>query len=169
MSQSNLIAGLKVKHAALLGELDLMERCLEKAKKEAERMPEFEAGIVRFKEVLSHIVPLLQHLDHSFEASQTKPHRPYHRTNPFKNGECARLGLDTLRRAQEPMTVREVALVILAQAAVHQPDENVLLRTCNALDATFRAYEGKTIDVMPRRRPKRWYVKRSMASQHAQD
>ena len=169
MAQSNLLAGLKHKHASLLGELETVEQHLARAKASVERIPDLETQAAKLREAVDHVVGVLQHLDENFDPTTTKARKPWQRIVPFKAGECARLALDTLRRADEPMMVSEIALAILARVGFPDPDDQLLLRTCSAVDATCRSYKGRTLAVIPGRRPNRWYVIGSKAARHVQD
>jgi hypothetical protein len=66
--------------------------------------------------------------------------------------------LDVLKVAKGPLTVREVALQLLASKDQANPDHTTIRDLEGGARATSRYKEGKVVQIVSQRMPARWKV-----------
>lgn len=79
--------------------------------------------------------------------------------NPwFKRGTLFRAVLDTLRGATGPMTVREIALAVLASKGVQEPQAKAVKSLEGGIRASLDNHAGKTVERAGEAVPARWKI-----------
>jgi hypothetical protein len=79
--------------------------------------------------------------------------------NPwFKRGTLYRAAIDVLRRAEKPLTAREMMLAILDGKAP-QPSRKQELDVQAAILAALRKHQGKGVETAGDGRPARWQIR----------
>lgn len=169
MAQSNLLMGLKAKYAGVRGELIATEERIETIKAAYAGLPELEARIEQLQQNLQHLVPVIRMVEPDWDEETVAPRKPFTRRIPVKTGDCARLTLDILREATEPMSAREVALEVLRRSGIAEPDQLAREQTTNAVNASLRQHRDRLVQADDHW-PMRWTILRPrVAKEKCQD
>ena len=146
MGQTNLRASLGKRYSALTGQLREVHENIDRIKREVEKLPDLEARIPKLEALISSAAMLLADADPSWAIEQTPAIRPWTHglTVPF--GSCGRRGMEVLRKADKPMTARQIALEVLRQSGTENPDAKLVQRTLGAIEASLRKFRGRTVD-----------------------
>ena len=99
MTNSHCLSGLVAERAELAGELRLTE----------ERLDQLRADIL-------HLDAAIRIIDPRYHTDAIVPRVRRQRREWFGNGELLRMVLETLRKAPEPLTARESAVVLMERS-----------------------------------------------------
>jgi hypothetical protein len=146
MGYSNLRASLEKRYSALTGQLREAHENIARNKREVEKLPEIEASIPKLEALIESAAMLLEDADPSWRRDQTPAIKPWTHTLPVPFGSCGRRGMEVLRQDGEPMTCRQIALGVLRQGGVDEPEGKVVQRTLNAIEASLRKHRGRTVE-----------------------
>lgn len=124
MGITNLRHSLEKRYSGLTGELQDVYDKIERIKREAdqlsalqERVPELERQIANARNVLQDVHP-------DWDPAATPAIKPWTHHIPVPFGQCGRRGLKTLREANRPMTVRQVANAVLVECNAPEPSRS---------------------------------------------
>jgi hypothetical protein len=125
MTQSHCLSGLVAKRAELAGEIRLAE----------ERLDQLRADIL-------HLDAAIRIIDPSYHTDAIVPKVRRQRREWFGNGELLRMVLETLRKAPEPLTAREIAVALMERKGFDATDAATVRLVEKRVDATVRWREG---------------------------
>lgn len=128
MGLTNYQHALRKKYSALTGELEEVRVQIKRIQREQAKLPALQARISKLEALIASAAMLLKDASDEWEPEQSPPVRPYTHTLPVPYGTCGRRAMDVLRRADKPMTVRQIAMQILIEAEQDIPEPKVLLR-----------------------------------------
>ena len=104
---------------------------------------------------IEHVAAVILMLEPAFDLSTIAPRTRYKRNPLFKRGECFRSAVDVLRRAEGPLTSKEVAMRMLHAKGIAEPDRLIVRHMVGAVHVSFLNHRGRT--VMAREgKPVRW-------------
>lgn len=146
MGTTNCQAALRKKYSALTGERDLLLERIKRIRSEQALLPKLEARAARLEALAQSAGILLQEEDSDWNASECPPVRPWTHSLPIPFGTCGRRALEVLRNAEKAMTVREIALEVLRQVGVIDPDRETIQRAQNAVDSSLRNHRGRGVE-----------------------
>ncbi|MBB4642878.1 hypothetical protein [Rhizorhapis suberifaciens] len=125
MGSTNLQHSLRKKYSALTGELVEVRKAVTRIQRDHEKMPGLEERARKLEALIGAAAILLKDISPDWTPEQTAPVRPRTHTLPVPYGSCGRRAMDVLRRADKPMTVRQIAMEILREAKKDIPEPNV--------------------------------------------
>jgi hypothetical protein len=135
------LAALVRKRAELAGEIRLAEG----------RLDQLRADIL-------HLDATIRILDPGYHADATVPKARRQRRGWFGNGELLRMVLETLRKAPEPVTAREIAVALMERKGFDATDATTVRLVEKRVDATVRRREGLVERVLYGPRSVGWKV-----------
>ena len=145
MGMTNLQHSLRKKFSALTGELAEVRANIERIQREQSKLPELEARIPKLEALIESAAMQLKDASDDWEPEQTPPVKPWTHMLPVPFGSCGRRGMEVLRKADVPMTTRQIAQEVLRQSGSECPDPKTLQRTQNAIEASLRKHRGRTV------------------------
>lgn len=145
MGMTNFQHSLKKKYSALTGQLVEVRANIERIHREQTKLPELEARITELEALIESAAILLRDIEKDWKPEQTPPIKPWTHQLPVPFGSCGRRGMEVLRNADHPMTVRQVAKQVLLQAGDESPDAKTLQRTTSAIEASLRKRRGRSV------------------------
>jgi hypothetical protein len=128
VANSFCLSGLVEKHAELAGEIRLLE----------ERLEQLRSNIL-------HLDATIRIMDPAYHTDAIVPkvrRQRRQRREWFGNGELLRMILETLRKAPEPLTAREIALALMERKGFDQNDAATVRLVERRVDSTVRQREG---------------------------
>lgn len=146
MGHTNLRHSLTKRYSALTGQLLHVRENIERIKREAAKLPELEARIPELERLIESARLLLEDTDPNWAVEEAPPVKPWTHHIPVPFGQCGRRGLNYLREAQVPMTVREIAKGVLRDVGQEEPEREILQRVQNAIESSFRKFRGRTVE-----------------------
>jgi hypothetical protein len=163
MGMTNFQHALKKKFSALTGQLVDLRANIDRIRREQAKLPELEARIPELEALIDSAAMLLRDVDGKWEPEQTPPIKPWTHGLPVPFGSCGRRGMEVLRNADQPMTVREIATEVLRQVGNDTPDTKILRRTQGAIEASLRKHRDRSV-TSSGKYPAQWksIVKREM-------
>jgi hypothetical protein len=84
---------------------------------------DLEKRVARFRADLANIDAAIRILSPGSEPGAIPPKRAYKRTKYFARNELARMALDLMRKAQEPLSAREIAVSIMKAKGLAMGDD----------------------------------------------
>ena len=109
---------------------------------------------------IEHVAAVILMLEPDFDLSAIAPRTRYKRNLLFKRGECFRAAIDVLRRAEGPLTSKEVATRMLQAKGAAEPDRLTVRHMVGAVHVSFLNHQGGTI-IAHKGKPVRWSLGRS--------
>lgn len=146
MGTTNLRASLRKRYAHLVGQRDDLIIKIERTKRDIAKLSEMEAELPKLDGLIDAAKALIRDNDPDWSPDHTPAIKPWTHHIPVPFGQCGRRGLNVLRDAQRPMTVRQVAKEVLSDCGVDEPEPDVLRRVQNAIETSFRHYRGRTTE-----------------------
>ena len=146
MGKTNLRHSLEKLYSAVTGELEGVQKNIARIKREMEQLADLEASVPELESVIESTALLLKRSDPEWEPEQTPAIQPWTHTLTVPFGTCGRRGLEILRRADRPMTAREIAAQVLRENGDESPDSKLIDKTTNSIGATLRANRGRTVE-----------------------
>jgi hypothetical protein len=105
---------------------------------------------------MKHIEAVIRMFEPGYDVRRIAVRRR-NRKNPwFKRGTLFRAALDVLRRADGPLTTREIAVAMLRAKGVSQPGLKQLRDLYGGIQSSMRNYEGKSVERVGEGMPRRW-------------
>ena len=146
LGHSNFRASLEKRYSALTGQLREVRDNIARIQREVEKLPQLEAEIPKLEALIESAAMLLEDADPTWQREQTRAIKPWTHNLPVPFGSCGRRGMEVLRQADKPMTARQIALEVVRQSGVDQPDKPTIQRTLNAIEASMRKFRGRTVE-----------------------
>ncbi len=129
MAEPHVISTLCAKRAELAGEVQAAEK----------RLDQLRADLV-------HLDAVLRVFGANVRPEQIAPKRSYRRRGWFKHKELPRLILGALRDASEPVTARDLALVVMASKGMDVGDAATLDEIGDAVRRYLRRQQGRLVE-----------------------
>jgi len=104
---------------------------------------DLEKRIARFRADLANIDAAIRILSPSSEPGAIPPKRAYKRTKYFARNELARMALDLMRKAQEPLSGREIAVAIMKAKGLAMRDDRLCATVTDMLLVALRSLEKR--------------------------
>lgn len=123
MAEPHVLSALVTKRAELAGEIEGLERQAD-----------------QFRADLLHIDAAIRIFAPDYRPNEIRPKAKRMKGEWFAHGELMRLVLETLRKASDPMTAKEIALALMAHKGFDTSDER-----------TVRLVEKRVFSVLTRR------------------
>lgn len=112
----------------------------------------------RLAQAMRHVEAVLKLLAPGYDVRPIAVRR--RRGNPwFKRGTLLRHSLDVLRAANRPLTVREIALAMLAKRGVTGVKPKAVADLRCSVQSSLRNHEGKSVVENKETSPARWSIK----------
>lgn len=146
MGTTNLRASLEKRYASLTGSLTEVRANVARIEREAATLPDLKAEAARLATLVDSAALLLADIDPEFQRERVKAVRPWTHGIPVPFGTCGRRGMAVLREADGAMTVRQIATEVLRRIGVEAPDQKVMQRTVNAIEASLRKHRGRGVE-----------------------
>lgn len=108
---------------------------------------------------LWHVGVVIQILEPGFNVKKIVPKAKRTASIWFERGECIQGTLDVLRKAETPLSARQIALVLLERKGINNPSEKVIEKTGRAVYAGLSFRRGKSVIAGDEMRPVRWSLR----------
>ena len=146
MGLTNFKLALERRYSALTGRLQATRDDIERIKREVLQLEELEARIPELEALIASAEMLLRDARPDWSPAATPPLKPWTHHLPVPFGTCGRRGMEVLRKANRPMTVREIALKVLRDVECEDPDRKMIKRTLDAIEASLRKHRGTSVE-----------------------
>lgn len=103
---------------------------------------EFEERLEQLRSDVLHVDAVIRLMDPAYQLDAIVPKSRRQRRQWFGNGEMLRIVLETLRRATDPLTSREVAMEVMERKGFDTNDGATLRLIEKRVDATIRRRGG---------------------------
>jgi hypothetical protein len=104
-----------------------------------------------------HVEAVIKMLDPTFNLRRIAVKR--RQPNPwFKRGTVYRRAVDALRTADQPLTTREIAELVLAANNIKTPDKADLADLIGTINSSLRNHDGKGVQRTNEGSPARWRI-----------
>lgn len=143
---TNFRLSLEKRYAALTGELEQVHANIDRIKREALALTVLEEKVPKLEALIASADMLLRDANPEWQPEETPAVQPWTHQIPVPFGTCGRRGMEVLRVADTPMTVREIALEVLRGVGDDAPDRKTIQRTLNAIEASLRKHRGRTVE-----------------------
>ena len=112
----------------------------------------------RLAESMKHVEAVIRMFDPAYDVRRISVRRR-HKGNPwFKRGTLLRHALDVLRKAQGPLTAREITERMLAARGVSGATPKAVRGLIASLQSSLHNHDGKTVNRVGAGLPARWTV-----------
>lgn len=112
----------------------------------------------RLVDAMRHVEAVMKLLRPGYDVRPIAVRR--RKLNPwFKRGTIFRLVLDILRKAESPLTAREITLQMLADKGVQNASQRAVRDLICGVIASLRNHKGKTVETVGEGMPVRWRLK----------
>lgn len=145
MGQTNLKQALERKFSLMAGEFKEKEREVARIQSLFEELPALSKRAERLRHLLSCAQELLTEIDPAWKPARVKPVVPNVHKAPVPMGEIAKGALATLRKAENPMTAREIAIEILYAHGITVYDKPTLTRVTNSVLSSLKKKDGLVV------------------------
>lgn len=146
MGHTNLRASLRKRYSHLKGQRDELVRRIDTVRRDAARLGDLEAEVPELERLIDAAELLLRDNDPEWDPDETQSIKPWTHHIPVPFGQCGRRGHKILREAGSPLSCRQVAKQLLVEVGVNDPEPETLRRVQNAIEASFRKFDGRTVE-----------------------
>ncbi len=113
----------------------------------------------RLAESMKHVEAVIRLFNPAYDTRRISVRRR-HKGNPwFKRGTLLRHALDVLRKAQGPLTVREITERMLAACGVSGATPKAMRGLIASVQSSLQNHNGKTVARVGQGMPSRWITK----------
>jgi hypothetical protein len=112
----------------------------------------------RLAESMKHVEAVIRLFDPAYNVRRIAARRRYKGNGIFKRGTILRHALDTLRKAQGPLTAREITEHMLAGRGA-QTDAKAMRSLIASVQTSLQNHDGKTVARFGEGMPGRWQLK----------
>lgn len=155
MGITNFRHSLTKRYAGLTGELVDVRLSIDRINREVAKLDELGERVVELERLIESARMLLQDADPDWRPEDTAAIKPWTHTIPVPFGSCGRRGMEVLRQAGCAMTVRQIAKQVLAEVGCTEPEIDIVRRTQNSIESSFRKFKGRTV-VSSGKYPAQW-------------
>ncbi len=107
-------------------------------------------------ESMKHVEAVIRLFDPAYDTRRISVRRRHKGNAWFKRGTLLRHALDVLRKAQGPLTAREITEVMLAARGVTSASPKALRGLIASVQTSLQNHEGKTVSRVGEGSPGRW-------------
>ena len=129
MAETHVVSALTAKRAELAGEIQAAEK-----------------QIAQLRANLVHLDATLRLFDSNADPEAIPTKRPYRRRKWFADGELPRRILDMLRGSPKPLSVTEIASLVMAQKGLDGGDRATLLLIRKCAQSYLRRQSGVLVE-----------------------
>ncbi len=112
----------------------------------------------RLAEAMQHVEAVIRLFDPAYDVRRITARRRYKGNGIFKRGTILRRALEVLRKAQGPLTAREITERMLAARGVSAPAPKAMRGLIAGVQTSLVNHEGKSVDRVGEGLPGRWKV-----------
>lgn len=138
MGKTNRTAALESKISQLLGEQEFKKVEIEKAEQSAEQLPAMRERLWEIGALVEACEAIIKSDHPSWTRDHIQSLRPFVHKIPIRLGFATKTALDVLRLADEPMTVRAIAIEVLRREGVEAPDTTTIEKVANTIGNGLR-------------------------------
>lgn len=160
MGRTNRLEAVERKIAYLLAEKEDLGPEIEKVEGLMKRLPEMRERLWEIDTLIKAAEAFIKDDHPGWTRDHIQPLRKWVHKNPIKLGQLTRGALSTLRDAEQPMTCREVAAILLEQHGHDSPTGIEIDQVANAVQVAFHKRRGTVIQ-SDGEWPERWWVIKS--------
>jgi hypothetical protein len=121
------------------------------------RLVQSKRETARLIEAMKHVEAVLKLLQPDYRLTSIAIRRRQH--NPwFKRGTALRHVLEVLRKAEAPLTPREITERMLKARNVTNPDPKELSRLSSSVASALHSHKGKSVAAHVHMKPTRWSI-----------
>ena len=113
----------------------------------------------RLAESMEHVEAVIRLFDPAYNVTRIAARRRYKGNGLFKRGTILRNALDVLRKAEGPLTAREVTERMLAARGVAAPDAKAMRSLIASVQTSLMNHDSKTVVQVGEGMPGRWTIK----------
>ncbi len=110
----------------------------------------------RLAEAMQHVEAVIRLFDPAYNVARIAARRRYKSNGIFKRGTILRQALEVLRKAQGPLTAREITERMLAIRGVSEPTPNAMRSLITSTQTSLQNHNGKTVARVGEGMPGRW-------------
>ncbi|MGB6504359.1 MAG: hypothetical protein WBE99_13030, partial [Xanthobacteraceae bacterium] len=99
----------------------------------------------RLAESMKHVEAVIRLFDPGYDVTRIAPRRRYKGNGLFRRGTIIRSALDVLRKAQMPLTAREVTERMLAARGVPEPAAKAMRGLIASVQTSLQNHTGKSV------------------------
>jgi hypothetical protein len=108
---------------------------------------------------LWHVGTVINLIDPTINLKKIAPKKKRSKTLWFERGECVQGTLDVLRNAPNPLSARQIALVLLERRGISNAPKKLIDRTAKAVYANLLHRRGKSVVTGDEMKPVRWSLR----------
>lgn len=138
MGITNRTAALETKITHLLGEQQLREEEVAKAEKLIEQLPALRDRLCEIESLISACETIIKSDHPDWTRDHLSASRPFVHKIPIRLGSATKQGLDVLRLADNPLTVREIAIEVLRREGHESPTTETITKVANTIGNGLR-------------------------------
>lgn len=157
MGRSNRTAALESKITLLLGEYETKRDEIAKAEKLIDELPTLRERLWEIDTLVSACEAIIKDEHPDWTRDHLRPLKPFVHKIPVRLGSAIKLGLDVLRLADKPLTVREIAAEVLKREGRNDPDTDTITKVANTIGAGLKKKRGTVVD-SDGEWPARWWA-----------
>ncbi len=116
----------------------------------------------RLAESMKHVEAVIRLFDPAYNVTRIAARRRYKTNGLFRRGTIIRHALDVLRKAQGPLTAREITERMLAARGA-TADAKAMRSLIASVQTSLQNHEGKSVSKVGEGMPGRWRVNQSNA------
>jgi hypothetical protein len=110
----------------------------------------------RLAESMKHVEAVIRLFDQAYNVTRIAARRRYKTNGVFKRGTILRNALDVLRKAQGPLTAREITERMLAERGAPVPAAKAMRSLIASVQTSLQNHNGKTVARVGDGMPTRW-------------
>jgi len=114
----------------------------------------------RLAEAMQHVEAVIRLFDPAYDIRRISARRRYKGNAWFKRGTILRHALDVLRKAQGPLTARQIAERMLVIKGVSSVTPKAMRSLIASVQTSLQNHDGKTVAHVGEGVPKRWQISR---------
>ena len=162
MGRSNRLAALESKIAHLLGEYRSKREEIAKVERLIETLPALRERLWEIETLVSACETIIKSDHPDWTRKHMKPLKPFVHKIPVKLGSAIKHALDVLRLADEPMTVKEIAVEVLRRSGHQSPNTETISKVANTIGNSLRKKPRGTVVDCDGGWPARWWAVKSV-------
>lgn len=130
----------------LLGEHEAKRVEIAKAEKLIEELPLLRERLWEIDTLVSACETIIRDEHPHWNRDHLRPLKPFVHKIPVKLGSAIKLGLDVLRLADKPLTVREIAAEVLKREGHNAPDTDTITKVAGTIGAGLKKKRGIAVE-----------------------
>lgn len=160
MGRTNRTAALETKIAHLLGEHRSKGEEIAKVERLIAALPAMRERLWEIETLISACETIIKSDHPDWTRKHIRPLKPFVHKIPVKLGSAIKQALDVLRLADEPMTVKEIAIEVLRRVGHESPDTETITKVGNTIGNSLRKKPRGVVVDHDGGWPARWWAVR---------